>query len=86
MLKTTIIAASALCVIALAVPRANAAVSCTDTDWSKVHTAAANITDTTKKAHAMKELDTAKDMMAKKDMTSCATHMAAANSDLPTPF
>ena len=60
--------------------------SCTDADWNKVHTAAGSITDATKKASAMKELDMAKDMMAKHDMTACETHMTMANNYLTSPF
>jgi hypothetical protein len=85
MLRTVLFAAVA-CSLALAVPRAQAAVSCSLDDWNKVHTAAGSIGDATKKAHAMKELDMAKDMMEKKDMAACGTHMAAANNDLITPF
>ena len=85
MFKTALFAAMA-CSLALAVPHAQAAVSCSLGDWTKVHTAAGSITDATKKAHAMKELDMAKDMMEKKDMAACATHMASANNDLVSPF
>jgi hypothetical protein len=85
MFKTLLFAAVAGS-LALAVPHAQAAVSCTEADWNKVHTAAGSIPDAAKKAAAMKELDMAKDMMAKKDMAACETHMAAANRDLVTPF
>jgi hypothetical protein len=85
MLKT-ILFASVACSLALAVTHAQAAVSCTEADWTKVHTAAGSISDATKKASAMKELDMAKDMMAKKDMAACATHMTAANNFLTSPY
>jgi hypothetical protein len=86
MFKSTVLVASAACLLALAIPRAQAAVSCTEADWTKVQTAAGKIPDATKKASAMKELDMAKDMMAKKDMAACATHMTAANNYLPSPY
>jgi hypothetical protein len=85
MLRTVLFAAVA-CSLGLAVPHAQAAVSCSLDDWNKVHTAAGSIADATKKAHAMKELDMAKDMMEKKDMAACTTHMASANNDLVSPF
>ena len=86
MLKSIGLVASVVCLLALAVPQANAAVTCTQADWTKVNDAAGKMTDATKKATAMKELAMAKDMMDKKDMAACTTHMAAANSTLTTPF
>ena len=41
------------------------------------------ITDAAKKAEMMKEMATAKDMMAKKDMAGCATHMDMAAKMMP---
>ncbi len=49
--------------------------NCSDASMKTANDSMMKMTDATKKAAAVKELDLAKDMMAKKDDTGCKMHM-----------
>ncbi len=51
---------------------------CSEATMMKANADAMKMTDATKKAAAMKEMEMAKDMMAKKDEKGCMTHMEKA--------
>ncbi len=52
---------------------------CTDANMAKVNTDVMKMTSGETKVMATKEMDMAKDMMAKKDMTNCMIHMNKAS-------
>ena len=58
-------------------PPADAAKSmnCSEASMKAAHDSMMKMTDATKKAEAMKEMDMAKDMMAKKDEKGCMMQM-----------
>jgi len=49
--------------------------NCSDASMKTANDSMMKMTDATKKAAAVKELDLAKDMMAKKDDNGCKMHM-----------
>jgi len=49
--------------------------NCSDASMKTAHESMMKMTDATKKAAAMKEMDMAKDTMAKKDDAGCKMHM-----------
>lgn len=55
-------------------------VRCTDADIVRLTADINKVTDATKKAAAMKEIDMARQMMAQKNETACITHMETAMS------
>jgi hypothetical protein len=56
----------------------NMAMNCTQPNIDKLDTQIKALTDKTAQDSAMKEAQMAKDMMAKKDMAGCTTHIDAA--------
>ena len=56
-------------------PVAAPAMKCTEADMKNMSDAMMNMADPAKKAAAMKEMDMAKDMMAKKDEAGCMMQM-----------
>jgi hypothetical protein len=81
MRKSSIMAAFAACAFAFVTTQAQAA--CTQADMTKMESDVGKMTDTTKKAGAMKEVTMAKDMMAKNDTTACTMHMNNAAKMMP---
>lgn len=57
--------------------------SCSDGELAKMNAETAKMEDPAKKAAAMKEMTLASDMMAKKDMKACATHLGNAVRMIP---
>lgn len=58
-----------------AAPAATASKDCSDASMKAMQDNMMKMTDATKKAAAMKEMDMAKDMMAKKDEKGCMMQM-----------
>jgi hypothetical protein len=90
MLKTTMTLTALGLALALSPARAQAPnttplppTTCSDAELAKMNAETAKMTDADKKAAAMKELKTATDMMAKNDMTACATHLGNAIRMIP---
>jgi hypothetical protein len=54
------------------------AVECTTAEIDKLDSQIKTLTDKTTQDNATKELQSARDMMAKNDMTGCQTHLDAA--------
>ncbi len=52
-----------------------AMMDCSEAGMTNANNSMMKMTDTTKKAAAMKEMDMAKEMMAKKDMAGCKMQM-----------
>ena len=76
MFKSTLMYASSVAVLTLLVATTGAhAAACTQADMTKMNGQIAGMTDATKKAAAMKEMTTAREMMEKKDDAGCMTHM-----------
>ena len=59
-------------------PTATASKDCSEASMKAMHDSMMKMTDATKKAAAMKEMDMAKDMMAKRDDKGCMMHMGKA--------
>lgn len=57
--------------------------TCSDAELAKMNVETSKMTDPDKKAAAMKEMTLASDMMAKKDMNACATHLGNAIRMIP---
>jgi hypothetical protein len=83
MIKSTLALASLAFALALTPVQAQTKMSCTEADMTKMNAEGAKMTDATKKAAVMKEMGMARDMMAKKDMTGCMTHMDNAMKIMP---
>ena len=56
-------------------PATTTSMNCSDASMKTANDSMMKMTDATKKAAAVKELDLAKDMMAKKDDKGCKMHM-----------
>ncbi len=56
-------------------PGAKTSVNCSEASMKAMNDSMMKMTDASKKAAAMKEMDMAKDMMAKKDEKGCAMQM-----------
>jgi hypothetical protein len=56
-------------------PGAMTSMNCSDASMKAMNDSMMKMTDATKKAATMKEMDMAKDMMAKKDDKGCKMHM-----------
>ena len=56
-------------------PAATTSMNCSETSMKAANDSMMKMTDATKKAAAMKEMDMAKGMMAKKDDSGCKMHM-----------
>jgi hypothetical protein len=56
-------------------PGAMSSMNCSDTNMKAMNDSMMKMTDATKKAAAMKEMEMAKDMMGKKDDNGCKMHM-----------
>lgn len=69
---------AALFSAAPAFAQTSGAMNCSDASMTKANADMMKMTDATKKAAAMKEMDMAKDMMAKKDEKGCMMHMEKA--------
>ncbi len=88
MFKTTLTLAALGITFALSPVQAQTAtpampMTCTQAELTKLDTDTAKMTDATKKTAAMKEVTMANDMMAKKDMKACTTHMDNAMKLIP---
>ncbi len=56
-------------------PVATPGMNCSEASMKTAHESMMKMTDATKKAEVIKEMDMAKDMMAKKDEKGCMMHM-----------
>ncbi|MBX9910667.1 MAG: hypothetical protein K2Z25_18415 [Beijerinckiaceae bacterium] len=56
-------------------PAATPGMNCSEASMKTAHESMMKMTDATKKAAVMKEMDMAKDMMTKKDEKGCMMHM-----------
>lgn len=56
-------------------PVVTTGMNCSEASMKTAHESMMKMTDATKKAAVMKEMDTAKDMMTKKDEKGCMMHM-----------
>jgi hypothetical protein len=88
MFKASLMLASLGCALAITSVQAQTTapvkmMGCTQAELTTLDADAAKMTDATKKAAAMKEVTMAKDMMAKKDVKGCATHMDNAMKMMP---
>ena len=70
--------AAALLAAVPALAQTPGAMTCSEAHMKTMNDSMMKMTDTTKKAAAMKEMDMAKDMMAKKDEKGCVMQMEKA--------
>jgi hypothetical protein len=77
MLKSTLLAA--VFGLALIVPASAENAKCDEATMTAMQAEIDALTDAGKKEAAMKEMKTAKDMMAANDMDGCGTHLDAAH-------
>ncbi len=84
-MKNRLVTLAALSCVLLAAPSAFAQtagampqMNCSDATMTKANADMMKMTDASKKAAAMKEMNMAKDMMAKKDEKGCMMHMGKA--------
>ena len=74
-MKNRLIAVASLTAAILLSGSAFAMTECSEANMKMGHDNMMKMSDGTKKTAAMKEMDMAKDMMAKKDMKGCEMHM-----------
>ena len=83
MIKTTLAVSAIALVMAFSTVRAQAATECTEAEMAKMETETGKVTDAAMKAKMMEEMKMAKEMMGKKDLAGCATHMDNAMKMMP---
>ena len=79
---TRFLGAAAIASLVAIAPAAAAEMDCTQANMTKAEADMGKMPSGQKKTDAMKEMSMAKDMMAKKDMAGCKTHMNKAAMDM----
>ena len=79
---TKLLGAAAIVSLFAIAPAVAAEMDCTEANMTKAEADMGKMSAGEKKTDAMKEMSMAKDMMAKKDMAGCKTHMNKAAMDM----